>query len=57
MKGIVLVRKVDNLGSIFIPKEIRRALNIKEGDLLELHLKEDGEVVLKKCSPLRVLKD
>ena len=45
-----IVRRVDDLGRIVIPKEIRRNLRIKEGDPLELFTTRDGEVVFKKYS-------
>ena len=50
MKAIGIVRKVDELGRIVIPKELRRTLNIEEGDPLEIFV--DGEeVVLRKYEP------
>ena len=48
MKATGIVRRIDDLGRIVIPKEIRRTLKIKEGDPLELYLTRDGEVVFKK---------
>ena len=48
MKATGIVRRIDDLGRIVIPKEIRKNLNIKEGDPLELYTTEDGEVVFKK---------
>lgn len=50
MKATGIVRRVDDLGRIVIPKEIRRSLHIKEGELLELYLSEGG-MLLKKYSP------
>ena len=50
MKAIGIVRKVDELGRIVIPKEIKRTLNIEEGDPLEIFV--DGEqIILKKYEP------
>ena len=50
MKAIGIVRKVDEFGRIVIPKELRRTLNIEEGDLLEIFV--DGEeVILRKYKP------
>ena len=50
MKAIGIVRKVDELGRIVIPKELRRTLNIEEGDQLEIFV--DGkEVILRKYEP------
>lgn len=48
MKATGIVRRIDDLGRIVIPKEIRRTLRIKEGDPLELFTTKDGEVVFKK---------
>lgn len=50
MKATGIVRRIDDLGRIVIPKEIRRNLHIREGDPLEIFLEEDGGVVLKKYS-------
>ena len=50
MKATGIVRRVDDLGRVVIPKEIRRACNIREGDPLEIFL-EDGGVVFKKYLP------
>lgn len=47
-----VVRRIDNLGRIVIPKEIRRTLRIREGDPLEIFTNHDGEVMLKKYSPI-----
>ena len=51
MKATGIVRRVDDLGRVVIPKEIRRACNIREGDLLEIFLDEDGAVVFRKYIP------
>ena len=48
MKATGIVRRIDDLGRVVIPKEIRRTLKIKEGDPLELFITENGEVVFKK---------
>ena len=47
MKATGIVRRVDDLGRIVIPKEIRKQLKIGEGDPLEIFLSSDGEIVLK----------
>lgn len=47
MKATGIVRRVDDLGRIVIPKEIRRTICIKEGDPMELYLDEEGSIVLK----------
>lgn len=52
MKATGIVRRIDDLGRVVIPKEIRRNLRIKEGDPLELYTTKDGELVLKKYSPV-----
>ena len=51
MKATGIVRRVDDLGRVVIPKEIRRTLRIKEGDPLELFTTREGEVVFKKYQP------
>lgn len=51
MKATGIIRRIDDLGRVVIPKEIRRTLRIREGDPLEIFLKEDG-VVFKKYSAL-----
>lgn len=57
MKATGMVRKIDELGRIVIPKEIRRTLKIKEGDSLEIYMDEESEIILKKHSFLNVLND
>ncbi|MGN0527460.1 MAG: stage V sporulation T C-terminal domain-containing protein [Acutalibacteraceae bacterium] len=52
MKATGIVRRIDDLGRVVIPKEIRRTLRIKEGDPLEIFTASDGEVIFKKYSPL-----
>ena len=46
MKATGIVRNLDELGRIVIPKEIRRSLGLKEGDGLEMFISEDGELIL-----------
>lgn len=55
MKATGIVRKIDELGRVVIPKEIRRTLKISEGDPLEIFTSRDGEVIFKKYSPLNEL--
>lgn len=52
MKATGIVRKIDELGRVVIPKEIRKSLRIREGDPLEIYVEKNGEVVLKKYAPL-----
>ena len=52
MKATGIVRRIDDLGRIVIPKEIRRTLRIREGDALEIFTDREGEIILKKYSPL-----
>lgn len=52
MKATGIIRRIDDLGRVVIPKEIRRSLRIKEGDPLELYTTNNGELVLKKYSPI-----
>lgn len=52
MKATGIVRRIDELGRVVIPKEIRRTLRIREGDPLEIFTDRDGEVILKKYSPI-----
>lgn len=52
MKATGIVRRIDDLGRIVIPKEIRRILHIREGDPLEIYTHTDGSVILKKYSPV-----
>ena len=51
MKATGIVRRIDDLGRVVIPKEIRRTHRIKEGDPLEIYTDRDGEVIFKKYSP------
>ena len=52
MKATGIVRRIDDLGRVVIPKEIRRTLRIREGDPLEIFTDRGGEVILKKYSPM-----
>ncbi len=52
MKATGIVRRIDDLGRVVVPKEIRRTLGIREGTPLEIFTGKDGEVILKKYSPL-----
>ena len=52
MKATGIVRRIDDLGRIVIPKEIRRTLRIREGDPLEIFTSREGEIMLKKYSPV-----
>lgn len=52
MKATGIVRRIDDLGRVVIPKEIRRTLRIREGDPLEIFTNVDGEVIFKKYSPI-----
>ena len=52
MKATGIVRRIDDLGRVVIPKEIRRTMRIREGDPLEIYTSNDGEVVFKKYSPI-----
>ena len=57
MKATGIVRRIDDLGRVVIPKEIRRTLRIREGDPLEIYTEKDGEVIFKKYSPMGDLTD
>ncbi|MBQ8010129.1 MAG: AbrB/MazE/SpoVT family DNA-binding domain-containing protein [Oscillospiraceae bacterium] len=50
MKATGIVRRIDDLGRVVIPKEIRRTMRIREGDPLEIYTSSDGEVIFKKYS-------
>jgi AbrB family transcriptional regulator (stage V sporulation protein T) len=52
LKATGVVRRIDDLGRVVIPKEIRKTLRIKEGDPLEIFTDKEGEVILKKYSPI-----
>ena len=57
MKATGIVRRIDDLGRVVIPKEIRRTMRIREGDPLEIFTERDGEVIFKKYSPMGELSD
>lgn len=57
MKATGIVRRIDDLGRVVIPKEIRRTLRIREGDPLEIYTDKDGEVIFKKYSLMGDLQD
>ena len=52
MKATGIVRRIDDLGRVVVPKEIRRTLRIREGDPLEIFTDKEGEIILKKYSPI-----
>lgn len=56
MRATGIVRRIDDLGRIVVPKEIRRNLKIREGDPIEIFTDKEGEIVLKKYSPLGEIK-
>ena len=55
MKATGIVRRIDDLGRVVIPKEIRRTMRIREGDPLEIYTDHEGEVIFKKYSPIEEL--
>ena len=57
MKATGIVRRIDELGRVVIPKEIRRTMRIREGDPLEIYTTRDGEVIFKKYSLIGGLED
>ena len=52
MKATGVVRRIDDLGRIVIPKEIRKTLRIKEGSPLEIFTEKEGDIILRKYSPI-----
>ena len=52
MRATGIVRRIDDLGRVVIPKEIRRTMRIREGDPLEIYTDREGEVIFKKYSPI-----
>ena len=52
MKATGIVRRIDDLGRVVIPKEIRRTMRIREGDPLEIFTDREGEIIFKKYSPM-----
>ncbi len=57
MKATGIVRRIDDLGRVVIPKEIRRTMRIREGDPLEIYTTREGEVIFKKYSLINGLED
>ena len=57
MKATGIVRRIDELGRVVIPKEIRRTQRIRQGDALEIYTASDGEVIFKKYSPVMELNE
>ncbi len=57
MKATGIVRRIDDLGRIVIPKEIRRTMRIREGDPMEIFTSREGEILLKKYSPVGELSE
>ncbi|MBQ9267636.1 MAG: stage V sporulation protein T [Clostridia bacterium] len=57
MKATGVVRRIDDLGRIVVPKEIRKTLRIREGDPLEIFTDKEGEIILKKYSPIGELSE
>ena len=55
MKATGIVRRIDDLGRVVVPKEIRRTLRIREGDPMEIFTDREGEIILKKYSPISEL--
>ena len=55
MKATGIVRRIDDLGRVVIPKEIRRTMRIREGDPLEIFTAPNGEVIFKKYAPRQEL--
>ena len=52
MKATGIVRRIDDLGRVVIPKEIRRTMRIREGEPMEIYVNREGEVIFKKYSPI-----
>lgn len=57
MKATGIVRRIDDLGRVVIPKEIRKTMRIREGDPLEIYTDREGEVIFKKYSPIGELQN
>jgi AbrB family transcriptional regulator (stage V sporulation protein T) len=57
MKATGVVRRIDDLGRIVVPKEIRKTMHIKEGDPVEIYTDREGEIILKKYSPIGELSE
>ena len=54
MKATGIVRRIDDLGRIVLPKEIRKSLKIKEGDMLEIYVQDSGAIMLEKLDIITV---
>lgn len=52
MKATGIIRRLDDLGRIVIPREIRRRMHLHEGDPMELYIGDDGEIILKLYEPM-----
>lgn len=52
MKATGIIRRIDDLGRIVLPKEIRKSLKIKEGDMLEIYIQDNGAIMLEKYEPM-----
>ena len=57
MKATGIVRRIDELGRIVIPKEIRKTLRIKEGENLEIYVDSDENIILRKHSLMNKIND
>ena len=57
MKATGIIRRIDDLGRIVIPKEIRKTMHIRESDPLEIFTEKDGDIILKKYSPIGEMGD
>ena len=57
MKATGIVRRIDDLGRVVVPKEIRRTLRLREGEPMEIFTGKDGEIILKKYSPVGELEN
>jgi AbrB family transcriptional regulator (stage V sporulation protein T) len=57
MKSTGIIRRIDDLGRIVIPKEIRRTIRVREDDPMEIFINAEGEIILKKYSPIDQLSD
>jgi len=55
MKATGIVRRIDDLGRVVIPKEVRRTLRIREGDPMEVYIGDGGEIIFRKYSPVASL--
>lgn len=55
MKATGIVRRIDDLGRVVVPKEIRRTMRIREGQAMEIYTGREGEIILKKYSPIEEL--